>query len=169
MKPVPDARKALILFSDGEDNSSAHDLMDAIEAAQTSDSLFYTVRYTEAKKGPAHRAQPYGVREMDRLAGETGGAAFDASKKEVGSLLMQVGEELRSLYEAGYTSTNPAQDGSFRGAGQARLLRALIRIESLHVMTYRSVRDCMRNVVRVILMLSPAWGSARSVLFRRRL
>jgi hypothetical protein len=32
----------------------------------------------------------------------------------VGPLLTQVGEELRSLYEVGYTSTNPARDGTFR-------------------------------------------------------
>jgi Ca-activated chloride channel homolog len=114
MKPVPGARKALILFSDGEDNSSAHDLMDAIEAAQTSDSLVYTVRYTETKKGLLTARNRYGIREMDRLAGETGGAAFDASKKGVGGLLAQVGEELRSLYEVGYTSTNPVRDGTFR-------------------------------------------------------
>jgi hypothetical protein len=29
VKHVPGARKTLILFSNGEDNSSAHDLMDA--------------------------------------------------------------------------------------------------------------------------------------------
>ena len=34
LRPIAGERKALILFSDGEDNSSAHDLMDAIEAAQ---------------------------------------------------------------------------------------------------------------------------------------
>lgn len=114
MKPVTGVRKALILFSDGEDNSSAHDLMDAIEAAQTADSLFYTVRYTETRKGRLTARNRYGIREMDRLAAETGGAAFDASKKDVGALLTQVGEELRSLYEVGYVSTNPARDGTFR-------------------------------------------------------
>jgi Ca-activated chloride channel homolog len=115
MRPVPGARKALILFSDGEDNSSAHDLIDAIESAQNSDSLFYTVRYTEpTKKGRLTARNRYGIREMDRLAAETGGAAFDASKQEVGPLLARVGAELRSLYDVGYTTTNPVRDGSFR-------------------------------------------------------
>ena len=116
MAPVAGARKALILFSDGEDNSSAHDLMDAIEAAQTSDSLFYTVRYTEpSRHGRLTARNRYGIREMDRLAAETGGAAFDASGgKDIARLLAQVGEELRSLYEVAYTSTNPARDGTFR-------------------------------------------------------
>ncbi len=36
--PPARERRALILFSDGEDNSSAHDLLDAIEAAQAVDA-----------------------------------------------------------------------------------------------------------------------------------
>ncbi|MES1257024.1 MAG: VWA domain-containing protein [Acidobacteriota bacterium] len=114
LRPALGERKALILFSDGEDNSSAHDLLDAIEAAQTADSLIYTVRYTESKHGRLTSRNRYGIREMDRLAGETGGAAFDASRKDLASLLAQVGEELRALYDIGYMSTNPVHDGTFR-------------------------------------------------------
>lgn len=107
-------RKALILFSDGEDNASAHDLLDAIEEAQAADSVIYTVRYTEGGKGQLRARARYGMREMGRLAKETGGAAFDASLKSVGKALGEVAEELRSMYDVGYTSTNPARDGSFR-------------------------------------------------------
>ena len=107
-------RKALILFSDGEDNSSAHDLMDAIEEAQAADSVIYTVRYTEGGKGQLRARARYGMREMERLAKETGGAAFDASLKSVSKALGEVAEELRSMYDVGYTSTNPVRDGSFR-------------------------------------------------------
>lgn len=112
--PASGERKALILFSDGEDNSSAHDLPDAIQAAQAADALIYTVRYTESRKGRLTARNRYGMLEMGRLAAETGGAAFDASRKDVGTLLAQVGEELRSLYEVGYVSTNAARDGTFR-------------------------------------------------------
>jgi Ca-activated chloride channel family protein len=106
-------RRAIILFSDGEDNSSAHDLMDAIEAAQTADAPIYTVRYTEKKKALTSRDR-YGIREMNRLAEETGGAAFDASHTDVAKSLRSVAEELRSLYDVGYISTNPTHDGRFR-------------------------------------------------------
>ena len=107
-------RRAIILFSDGEDNSSAHDLMDAIEAAQTADASIYTVRYTEARKGHLSSRDRYGIREMDRLAHETGGAAFDASQDDVAESLRSVAEELRSMYDVGYISTNPTRDGRFR-------------------------------------------------------
>ena len=107
-------RKAMIVFSDGEDNSSAHDLMDAIGAAQLADSLIYTVRYTETKHGRPTARNRYGMREMERLAEETGGAGFDASKTDVAASLRQVSEELRSMYDLGYVTTNPSRDGTFR-------------------------------------------------------
>ena len=107
-------RKAIVLFSDGEDNASAHDLMDAIERAQAADALIYTVRYTEGKPERLPARARYGIREMDRLAKETGGAAFDASEKSVGKALAQVSEELRSLYDVGYVSSNLPQDRGFR-------------------------------------------------------
>ncbi len=108
-------RRAILLFSDGEDNSSAHDLLEAIGAAQTADAPIYTVRYTEpSRHGRLTARNRYGMTEMDRLAQETGGAAFDASTQSVGESLKRVAEELRSIYDLGYVSTNPAHDGTFR-------------------------------------------------------
>ena len=37
-------RKALIVFSDGEDNSSAHHMLDAIEAAQAENAVILGIR-----------------------------------------------------------------------------------------------------------------------------
>ena len=39
-------RRALIVFSDGEDNSSAHHMLDAVESAQQADAAVYGIRYT---------------------------------------------------------------------------------------------------------------------------
>ncbi len=114
LKPAAAERKALVVFSDGEDNSSAHDLMDAIEAAQAADSLIYTVRYTSVRHDRLTARNRYGIREMDRLAQETGGAAFDAAKDDVAASLRRVGEELRAVYEVGYVSTNQARDRAGR-------------------------------------------------------
>jgi Ca-activated chloride channel family protein len=114
LKQITGQRKALILFSDGEDNSSAHDLMDAIEAAQSADLLVYTVRYTAFHHGRLTARNRYGIREMDRLAQETGAVSFDSSKEDVASSLHQVADELRAVYEVGYTTTNHSPDGLFR-------------------------------------------------------
>jgi Ca-activated chloride channel family protein len=88
-------RRALLVFSDGEDNSSSHDMMSAIEAAQSSDVLVFTIRYTEESHGKLTARNEYGIRVMERIAKETG-------------------DELRSMYEAGYYSTNSDKDESFR-------------------------------------------------------
>ena len=67
------------MFSDGEDNSSSHDMMTAIETAQANNVLVYTIRYTETKKnGDLTARNHYGIRVMDRIAKETGGAHIDA-------------------------------------------------------------------------------------------
>ena len=108
-------RRALIIFSDGEDNSSEHDQMSAIEEAQSADVLIFTIRYTEEdKKGKLSARNKYGVRVMARVAKETGGADFDARKMDPHEYFKQIGEELRSMYEAGYYSTNSDKDESFR-------------------------------------------------------
>ena len=61
-------RRALIIFSDGEDNSSAHHLLDTIEAAQAEDVVLYAMRYTEVKNGSWNARNKYGKRVMERLA-----------------------------------------------------------------------------------------------------
>ena len=70
-------RRALLVFSDGEDNSSSHDMMTAIEAAQSANVLIFTIRYTEKKHGKLIARNKYGIRVMDRVA------------KEVANTLMQ--------------------------------------------------------------------------------
>jgi len=107
-------RRALLIFSDGEDNSSSHDMMTAIEAAQSSDVLVYTIRYTEDSHGKLTARNQYGIRVMQRIAKETGGAEFDAKTTDPRQNFKQIGEELRSMYEAGYYSTNSDRDETFR-------------------------------------------------------
>ena len=107
-------RKALIVFSDGEDNSSAHHMLDAIEAAQSEDVVIYSVRYTEPnKKWGLTARNKYGIGVMERIARETGGTDFDAEKADLDQSFRQIGEELRSSYELAYRPTSPGGDGTF--------------------------------------------------------
>jgi Ca-activated chloride channel family protein len=109
----PGVRKALVVFSDGEDNASAYDIIEAIEAAQAADAPVYTVHYSDTAHISPHTRQRYGKIEMSRLAEETGGIAYD-SATNVAKALAEVSSELRSLYELGYSPTNSARDGSYR-------------------------------------------------------
>ena len=107
-------RKALIVFSDGEDNSSAHHMLDAIEAAQAYNVLLFCVRYTEVHNQRLNSRNKYGTSVMARLARETGGADFDAREHGPAENFHAIGEQLRSAYELGYQSSNTANDGTFR-------------------------------------------------------
>jgi Ca-activated chloride channel family protein len=71
-------RRALLLFSDGEDNSSSHEMMTTIETAQAENVLVYAIRYTEKEHGKLTPRNKYGTSVMDRIAKETGGAHIDA-------------------------------------------------------------------------------------------
>lgn len=107
-------RKAIIVFSDGEENSSGHDLLDALAAAQDEDTLIYCIRYTQKEHGRITVRNSYGVRVMKHLAELTGGADYDGLASDLPEIFRQIGDELRSLYEIGYVSSNEQHDGAFR-------------------------------------------------------
>jgi len=107
-------RRALILFTDGEENSSEHDLLDAISAAQDADVLIFSIRYTETKRGELNARNKYGMRVLGHLSSQTGGADFDGLHTNLSDAFEQISEELRSLYSIAYHSTNKSEDESFR-------------------------------------------------------
>jgi VWFA-related protein len=114
MQNIDRGRRALIIFSDGEDNSSAHHMLDAIEAAQANDVLLFTIRYTElSRDGRINARNKYGISVMERLARETGGLDFDGEGKGLVEGFKQIGEQLRASYELAYHTSNPPGDKTF--------------------------------------------------------
>ena len=107
-------RRALLVFSDGEDNSSSHDMMTTIEKAQGENVLVYAIRYTEKEHGKLTARNKYGTSVMDRIAKETGGAHIDAATTDPHSYFQQIAEELRTSYELAYYPTNSGTDETFR-------------------------------------------------------
>lgn len=106
-------RRALILFTDGEENASAHDLLDAIGAAQDADTLIYAIRYPDDEKAKLTPHARQGIAALHHLSAETGGSDFDAVHTDLKDAFQQIGQELRSLYSVAYHSTNHARDGVF--------------------------------------------------------
>jgi Ca-activated chloride channel family protein len=113
MQNIDRGRRALIVFSDGEDNSSAHHMMETVEAAQANDVLLFTIRYTEANNGRLNARNKYGMGVMERIARETGGLDFDGQGRGLEEGFRQIGEQLRSSYELAYHTSNPAGDKTF--------------------------------------------------------
>jgi Ca-activated chloride channel family protein len=109
-----EGRKALLVFSDGEDNSSSHDMMDTIETAQAENVLVYTIRWTELEHGKLTARNKYGTAVMNRFAKETGAATVDAAKEDANAYLHGIAEELRNSYDVAYYPSNKTRDGTFR-------------------------------------------------------
>jgi Ca-activated chloride channel family protein len=109
-----EGRKAILMFSDGEDNSSSHNMMTAIETAQAANVPIYNIRYTEKKHGHLTARNKYGISVMDRTAKETGGLHIDGEATSPDIYFRQIAEELRTSYEVGYYPTNKLKDDSFR-------------------------------------------------------
>jgi Ca-activated chloride channel family protein len=107
-------RRALLVFSDGEDNSSSHDMLSTIEAAQAADVPVFSIRYTQTAHGKLTARNQYGIRVMDRIAKETGGRHFDAKAINPHTYLQEIAEELRTSYELAYYPSRPIKDDAFR-------------------------------------------------------
>lgn len=107
-------RHALLIFSDGEDNSSSHDMMTTIETAQQENVQVFTIRYTQREHGRLTARNKYGIRVMDRIAKETGAESIDAAATDPHDYFRQIAQELRSSYELAYYPTNPVKDNTFR-------------------------------------------------------
>jgi Ca-activated chloride channel homolog len=106
-------RRALILFTDGEENASAHDLLDAIGGAQDADTLIYAIRYTEGSERKLTPHSRQGIAALHHLSSETGGSDFDALHTDMSEAFELIAQELRSLYSVAYHSTRRVRDGAF--------------------------------------------------------
>lgn len=116
-------RKALILLTDGVDTSSKSTLTDAIESAQKSDTLVYSILFSDEASygqqggggvfGPPRmgrhggmngpRNRPDGKKVLQRLADETGGTFYERKKQSLDDIYRELEQELRSQYSLGYT------------------------------------------------------------------
>jgi VWFA-related protein len=107
-------RKAMILLTDGEDQGSQMRIADAIESAQKSGSIIYVLLCADHS---FYGSGEYsGKSKMIKLTHETGGRVIVVGNKldKLKDAFNQIGSELRSQYNIGYTSTNTALDGTFR-------------------------------------------------------
>jgi len=107
-------RKAMIIFTDGEDQGSRLRIQDAIEAAQKADAICYVILI--ADRGFYGGFGYSGDSEMHKLAEATGGRVIEVGNKQdrLKAAFDQIQNELRSQYNIGYTPTNNKLDGTYR-------------------------------------------------------
>jgi len=103
--PYLPQRRAIILLSDGEDNVSAHGLLDAIQAAQRANVTVYTIT------PPSRRSKGHDV--LMELARVTGGKAFFIGCSAEQPAFAAIRRDLRTGY-ALYFKPGPGSGGGMR-------------------------------------------------------
>jgi Ca-activated chloride channel family protein len=111
--------RALVVISDGNDNSSGTTLQQAIEGAERGEVFVYTVSTAAAGngEGPSSGGDPavVGAHAMRVLADRTGGAAFvPNSLRGLDHGLDEVQQVLRSRYLISYRPALFKDDGQYR-------------------------------------------------------
>ncbi|MBA3513376.1 MAG: VWA domain-containing protein, partial [Pyrinomonadaceae bacterium] len=98
------ARRAIILLTDGEDTISQVKMHEAIERAQKADALIYTIGIGDSYN--------FGVNEgaLRKIAEQTGGRAyFPHSDRELREAFAQIQRDLREQYLVAYSPLNKAR------------------------------------------------------------
>ena len=112
-------RRAIILVSDGEDNSSHVTREEAIEMALRANTIVYTISTNFPGGGN-------GDKILQRIAEATGGRAFEPFQlTDVANAFAQIQDDLRSQYELSYRPENFVHDGRYRTIGISALHKGL--------------------------------------------
>ena len=102
-------QKALLLLSDGQDETSGFAFEDTLEYARRAAVTIYAIGIGEAATKRAHR------KVLRKIAGETGGRAFFVEAiAELEAIYAVIQEELRSQYLLVYQSTSTKDPAEFR-------------------------------------------------------
>ncbi len=109
-------RKAIVLITDGDDQGSTYNIRQAIEAAQKSDAIIYSIYYVDHMfYAQAGMFGGGGAGELRKMSTETGGHVFTVDRKHpLSEIFKELQDELRNQYSIGYVPTNTNRDGSFR-------------------------------------------------------
>ena len=117
-------RRVMILISDGEDNLSTHTRSEAIEMAQRTSVVIYTiststqwVSLSQTDPGKTSDRKYHltdGDKILQELAEETGGRPFFPYRvDDLDQSFQDIGDELRNQYSIAYLPTNYVIDGRY--------------------------------------------------------
>lgn len=102
-------KKALILVSDGGDNSSIHRYADVLRMVQESPATIYTIGLFDLED---HDRNPGLLRRVSHVSG--GYSYFPEARSEVNEICRQIAADIRARYTIGYVPTRSGTQGALR-------------------------------------------------------
>lgn len=116
MKKAANPRKAVLVISDGGDNSSRYTESEIKNLVREADVQLYAIGIYEPMGGRGRTAEELsGPGLLNDLAEQTGGKHFAIENvNELPDVAAKIGIELRNQYLIGYSPKNQARDGKYR-------------------------------------------------------
>src|SRR5688572_2611186 len=107
-------KKAILIISDGQDNSSRYNFKEVRRLLKESDVTIYSVGIMDGRDAGSMEGMQ-GQAFLDELSSVTGGKSFYPSTNvEMDEIFERIALELRHQYSIGYTPKNFQPDGKWR-------------------------------------------------------
>ena len=108
-------RKVIVVITDGVDQGSRMTRNQAIEAAQKSDAVIYSIDYSDPRAYGPFGGGGGGEGELHKMSDETGGRVYKVDRRHsLDDVFKELQDEMRSQYSMAYTPTNEVKDGGYR-------------------------------------------------------
>jgi VWFA-related protein len=108
-------RKVIVVITDGVDQGSRMTRNQAIEAAQKSDAVIYSIDYSDPQAYGYFGGGGGGEGELRKMSDETGGRVYKVDRRHsLDQVFKELQDEMRSQYSMAYTPTNEVKDGGYR-------------------------------------------------------
>lgn len=133
MKKARNARKAILIISDGGDNSSRYTESEVRNAVREADVQIYAIGIFEPG-GAGTTEERMGPGLLGELTEQTGGRHFPIQNLgELPDVAEKIGLELRNEYVIGYRPKNETRDGKYR-----KVEVKLVKVDKLPKLKSRS-------------------------------
>jgi VWFA-related protein len=104
-------RKALLIISDGGENSSRYTDRELRDLVRESDALLYAIGVFGGGSTPEERGGP---QYLAGMVEQSGGRMLPAAAYDLPDITAKIGIELRNRYILGYSPANQQRDGRYR-------------------------------------------------------
>jgi Ca-activated chloride channel family protein len=114
MKNAKHARKALLIVSDGGDNSSRYSIREVKERVREADVQIYSIGIEESLLRPRSMEELGGAALLNDIAAQSGGRLYEINDpNELPDVATKIGMALHTQYVLGYVPSSAGHDGKY--------------------------------------------------------